>query len=339
VKPAESTLNVENLSVSFADGPRRLVAVHDASFAIAAGRTLCLVGESGSGKSVSAMAVLGLLPTRSAQVTAARMTLNGEHLLGMSPSRLEAVRGGEISTIFQDPMTSLNPCLTAGFQVVEAIRLHHKVSRAEAWRRALGMFERVRIPDARRRLAAYPHHLSGGMRQRVMIAMALACQPKVLIADEPTTALDVTVQAQILALIDELKRELDTAVLLITHDFGVVAEMADEVAVMYAGEIVESGPVAAIFDTPSHGYTVGLLRARPRSQHGGRLVEIAGSSPRLGQRPPGCAFAPRCAYAADVCRVKTPTPVTVAPGHRTSCHRHDIVRAGTIEPKMREVAP
>ncbi len=322
----EPTLRVEGLTVSFGGGGGRLVAVHDATFAVAAGKTLCLVGESGSGKSVSAMAILSLLPPRSAEIGAARMTLNGESLLGMKPSRLKAVRGGEIAFIFQDPMSSLNPSLTVGFQIVETIRLHHRISRAEARRRAFEMLERVRIPDAARRLDAYPHQLSGGMRQRVMIAMALACRPKVLIADEPTTALDVTVQAQILALIDELKREFGTAVLLITHDFGVVAEMADEVAVMYAGEIVESGPVAAVFDTPSHGYTAGLLSARPSARSSARLVEIPGSSPRLGRPAIGCAFAPRCAWAADLCRTQVTEPVAVAAGHRTRCLRHDVIR-------------
>ncbi|MBZ0228573.1 MAG: ABC transporter ATP-binding protein [Bauldia sp.] len=321
----EPTLRVEGLTVSFGQGAGRLVAVHDATFAVTAGNTLCLVGESGSGKSVSAMAILGLLPPRSAEIGAARMALNGESLLGMKPSRLRAVRGGEIAIVFQDPMSSLNPSLTVGFQIVEAIRLHHRVSRAEARRRAFEMLERVRIPDAARRLNAYPHQLSGGMRQRVMIAMALACRPKVLIADEPTTALDVTVQAQILALIDELKREFGTAVLLITHDFGVVAEMADDVAVMYAGEIVESGPVATVFDAPSHGYTAGLLAARPRADSA-RLVDIPGSSPRLGRPAIGCAFAPRCAWAADFCRTRVTEPVAIAVGHRTRCLRHDIVR-------------
>jgi len=323
-------LKVEDLSVSFGAGVERFSAVRGISFDIAAGKTLCLVGESGSGKSVSAMALLGLLPPASTSIQARRITLHGESLLDMRPSRMREVRGGEIAFIFQDPMTSLNPALTVGFQITEAIRLHRKESAGAARRLALDMLERVRISDGAQRLECYPHQLSGGMRQRVMIAMALACRPKVLIADEPTTALDVTVQAQILALIDELKHEFGTAVLLITHDFGVVAEMADEVAIMYAGEIVESGPVSDIFDAPSHGYTAGLLAALPKAREGQRLVEIPGSLPRRGRPQTGCVFAPRCAFSTQACRVIQPVPVQLTAGHTTRCLNHTTIRLGPV---------
>ena len=320
-------LAVEGLTVGFAGGAQPLIAVNDISFSLASGRTLCLVGESGSGKSVSMLAVLGLLPERTARVEAARIALENQSIIGLSAARLAAIRGGVVSMIFQDPMTSLNPALTIGFQIVEAIRLHERVARSEARRRAIDLLDRVRIPDPARRFQDYPHQLSGGMRQRVMIAMALACRPRVLIADEPTTALDVTVQAQILALIDELKQEFGTAVLLITHDLGVVAEMADDVAVMYAGRIVEYGPVAQVFDRPAHAYTMGLLAALPgrNGERGRRLREIPGSVPRLDRLPPGCAFAPRCSYAVDACTRTEPRLAAAAGAHQTACIRHDVL--------------
>jgi peptide/nickel transport system ATP-binding protein len=326
---AAPLLVVDDLSVSFTNAGEVLSAVRGVSFRLDAGRTLCLVGESGSGKSVTAMALLGLLPPRSAQIDAADISLAGESLLHIPPSRLCRVRGGEISMIFQDAMTSLNPALTVGYQIAEAIRLHDPVSRGETRKRVLDMLDRVRIADPARRIDAYPHQLSGGMRQRAMIAMALACRPKVLIADEPTTALDVTVQAQILALIDELKREYGTAVLFITHDLGVVAEIADEVAVMYAGRIVEQGPVEEIFDRPAHGYTAGLLNALAVPGSGmarGRLAEIPGSVPSLARRPPGCAFAPRCAFAETRCSTSVPPIEEIAPNHRAACIRHAAVQ-------------
>jgi peptide/nickel transport system ATP-binding protein len=317
-------LEIENLSVTFGSGPFGVRAVSDVSFSLPAGRTLCLVGESGSGKSTVALALLRLL-SGAAQVSAAKASFAGEPLLGMSEARLASLRGREIAMIFQDPMSSLNPAFTVGFQIIEAIRLHERIDASVARSRALSLLDRVRIPDARRRLESYPHELSGGMRQRVMIAMALACHPKLLIADEPTTALDVTVQAQILMLIMELKRETGAAVLLITHDLGVVAEMADDVAVMYAGGIVEQGPAEAIFDHPAHAYTIGLLGAVPHvgvAQRHGRLSEIRGGIPKLTRRIEGCAFAPRCDYALPACGTTPRAPHVAQPGHITTCLRH-----------------
>jgi peptide/nickel transport system ATP-binding protein len=320
-------LEIANLSVAF--GAVR--AVDDVSVTLAPGKTLCLVGESGSGKSTVALAIMRLLPDR-ATVTADRLALAGEELRDASPARLAALRGKDVSMIFQDPMSSLNPAFTIGFQIAEAIRLHERVGPGEARRRARAMLDRVRIPDAARRLDAYPHELSGGMRQRVMIAMALACSPKLLIADEPTTALDVTIQAQILSLMQELKRELGTAMLLITHDLGVVAEMADDVAVMYAGRVVEQAPVTDLFDRPAHAYTHGLLASVPKRGHGRRrkhLTEIPGVVPRLDRPIAGCAFAPRCDLAIDRCRQERPPQFDAAPLHQSACWRYrDLLATG-----------
>jgi oligopeptide/dipeptide ABC transporter ATP-binding protein len=320
-------LEVENLSVTFGRGDHEVHAATGVSLVLRAGHTLCLVGESGSGKSVTALALMGL-HGKGAHVVADRLTLAGESIVGASPARLAAMRGRDISMIFQDPMSSLNPAFTIGFQIAEAIRLHEAIDRDAARKRALDMLEHVRIPDARRHLDSYPHALSGGMRQRAMIAMALACRPKVLIADEPTTALDVTVQAQILNLMNSLRQEFGTAVLLITHDFGVVAEMADEVAVMYAGRVVEKGPVGRIFDAPVHPYTAGLLVAVPdhRGERQARLCEIPGNVPRLTHMFPGCAFAPRCAHALPSCATTVPELTAAGCDQMTACGRHgDIV--------------
>jgi oligopeptide/dipeptide ABC transporter ATP-binding protein len=319
-------LDIANLSVGF--GAVR--AVDDVSLTLEAGRTLCLVGESGSGKSTVALAIMRLLPERAA-VAARRLALQGEELRDATPARLAALRGKDVSMIFQDPMSSLNPAFTIGFQIAEAITLHEGVGQGEARRRARAMLDRVRIPDAARRLEAYPHELSGGMRQRVMIAMALACNPKLLIADEPTTALDVTIQAQILSLMQELKRELGTALLLITHDLGVVAEMADEVAVMYAGRVVERAPALDLFDRPAHAYTHGLLASVPKRGRGRRrqhLTEIPGVVPRLDRPITGCAFAPRCELAHDQCRRERPPQMDVGPAHQSACWRsRDLLAA------------
>lgn len=277
-------LSVRNLQVGFGPGGA-LKAVRGVSFDLEAGRTLCIVGESGSGKSVTSISIMGLHPKGSAVVTADRLRLDGWDLLDCNQSQLAKLRGPLMSMIFQDPMSSLNPVLKIGFQLQEALRLHEKVSRRAAYARALEVLQLVRIPDARARMDAYPHELSGGMRQRVMIAMALICRPKLLIADEPTTALDVTVQAQILWLLSELQREFGTAIIFITHDLGVVAEIADDAAVMYAGKLVESAPVAQIFDNPLHGYTLGLLGAtaefKPGQIEKRRMVEIPGTVPPL----------------------------------------------------------
>jgi oligopeptide/dipeptide ABC transporter ATP-binding protein len=269
---------------------------------------------------------MGLLPGGETHVRARELTLKGRSLMDLSEARYAAIRGDIISMIFQDPMNSLNPSLTVGYQIAEAIRLHKRVSGRKARKMVLEMLQRVGIPDASRRLTEYPHQLSGGMRQRVMIAMALVCRPKVLIADEPTTALDVTVQAQILDLIDRLRRDFDTAVLFITHDLGVVAEIADEVAVIYAGRIVEQGSVTEIFDHPSHGYTVGLLGSLSTAAGAdGRLVEISGNPPRLDRPEYGCAFAPRCVFAEEACRTVEPVMEEIATGHYTRCRRHEAV--------------
>ncbi len=323
----DNLLTVDRLSVEFGQGPKALRAVREVSFTLKPGEILCLVGESGSGKSVTSLALMGLLP-KFARVKADRIDLNGKSLLNLPEKAMARLRGREMSMIFQDPMSSLNPALTVGFQLAEVLRLHNSLSRSEARGQALALLERVRIADARRRLDEYPHQLSGGMRQRVMIAMALACRPRVLIADEPTTALDVTVQAQILALIAELRDELGTAVLFITHDLGVVAEIADRVAVMYAGRVVEQAPVGPLFDQPSHGYTAGLLSALVNaSEKHDRLPEIPGNTPQIRHDDPGCTFAPRCAFAEPECRDAPAMATEMEPGHFSRCRRRDFVRS------------
>ena len=315
-------LSVRNLSVGFGlEGKIR--AVRDVSFDLKAGKTLCLVGESGSGKSVTATSIMGLHKPGSAVVTADRLRLEGVDLLSCDEDRLTGLRGSLMAMIFQDPMSSLNPALTVGFQLREALLLHEKVSRKAADARVLEVLQRVRIPDAARRMSAYPHQLSGGMRQRIMIAMALICRPRLLIADEPTTALDVTVQAQILWLLSELQREFGTAIIFITHDLGVVAEIADDVAVMYAGTLVERGSVHDIFERPSHGYTAGLLRATAEFVPGeaslGRLEEIPGNVPSFSMLPKGCNFVDRCRFAVATCHERTPDWRRVTAGHDTRC--------------------
>ncbi|MDR7127349.1 ABC transporter ATP-binding protein [Pseudotabrizicola sp. 4114] len=315
-------LSVRNLSVSFGPNGEAQV-VRNVSFDLEAGKTLCIVGESGSGKSVTATSLMGLHPAASTHITADRMELDGIDLLSCDEARFAQLRGTKMAMIFQDPMSSLNPALTIGFQLREAVFLHENLSREEQDARVLDVLRRVRIPDAERRMTSYPHELSGGMRQRVMIAMALICRPKLLIADEPTTALDVTVQAQILWLLGELQREFGTAIIFITHDLGVVAEIGDEVAVMYAGTLVEKGSALDIFDHPAHGYTAGLLSAtaefHPGKAASKRLVEIPGSLPQFGHRVQGCAFADRCAYVAPTCRERTPEWREVHPKHVASC--------------------
>jgi peptide/nickel transport system ATP-binding protein len=320
----EPALELRDLSVTLPTDRGPLRPVDGISFAVSPGRTLALVGESGCGKSVTALAVMGLLPPGGR--TGGSVRLAGRELTTLDPEDRRRKRGGEMAMVFQEPMTSLNPAFTAGDQVAEALRLHAGLAPRAAFDRAVEMLDHVRIPDAARRARQYPHQLSGGMRQRVMIAMALACRPRLLIADEPTTALDVTVQAQILALIDELKRETGTAVLLITHDLGVVADHAEEVAVMYAGRIAERASSATIFSRPEHPYTVGLLGAAPRlASPSGRLASIAGTVPDPLSPPAGCRFAPRCPFAVDRC-AEPPPLAEVAPGHRTACWRAPLDR-------------
>jgi peptide/nickel transport system ATP-binding protein len=317
-------LEIENLQTHFRtpDGVNR--AVDGVSFEVREGETLAVVGESGCGKSVTAMSILRLVPQPPARI-AGTIRFQGKELLKLSDHEMRDIRGKDISMIFQEPMTSLNPVLTVGRQLAETLRLHAGLDRRAADARAVEMLALVGISEPRRRLDEHPHQLSGGMRQRVMIAMALACNPKLLIADEPTTALDVTIQAQILELMKDLKRRVGAAIVLITHDLGIVAEFAERVMVMYAGRKVEEAPVKELFRQPRHPYTQGLLGAVPRlgsSLNGSatRLAEIPGLVPSLKQRIQGCVFASRCPKAADVCRELAPALERKAPGHIAACH-------------------
>ncbi|HEV3091932.1 MAG TPA: ABC transporter ATP-binding protein [Candidatus Cybelea sp.] len=316
-------LEVENLRTTFRteDGP--VTAVNGLSFSLHAGETLGIVGESGSGKSVTALSIMRLLP-RSATVTADRIALQGESLPGKSEAEMRKIRGRRIAMIFQDPMTSLNPVLTIGEQIAEAVRLHMGANHREARDRAIEMLRRVRIPQPERRLGDYPHQFSGGMRQRVMIAMALSCNPELLIADEPTTALDVTIQAQVLELMDDLQRETGAAIILITHDLGVVAEFCKNVLVMYGGNMVEYATADQIFNQPRMPYTQGLLSSLPRLDRSDRqrLVPIPGQPPNLLRLPPGCAFAPRCAYRMPICAEPVPF-YDFGEGHAARCYLYD----------------
>ena len=318
-------LTVENLQTHFRtpDGVNR--AVDGVSFAVEPGETLAIVGESGCGKSVTAMSILRLIPEPPGRI-AGRISFDGRDLLALGEREMRDIRGNDISMVFQEPMTSLNPVLTIGRQITETVILHEKLAKADGTKRALEMLRLVNIPEPERRLAQYPHELSGGMRQRVMIAMALACNPKLLIADEPTTALDVTVQAQILDLMRQLKSRTGAAIILITHDLGVVAEMAGRVVVMYAGKKVEEAPVRDLFARPRHPYTRALLGSIPRLNPAGpkarervRLAEIPGVVPSLKARHAGCLFAPRCALATDHCRSAPPAFAEKAPGHFAAC--------------------
>jgi len=318
-------LCVNGLRTQFA-GPNGYVTVVDGvSLTLAQGETLAIVGESGSGKSVTAMSILRVLPEPPARIAAGEVLLEGRDLLKLDEDAMRAVRGHQISMIFQEPMTSLNPVMTIGDQIIEALCEHRDISQAEAFDEAVALLERVRIPDAKRRVLEYPHRLSGGMRQRVMIAMALACRPQILIADEPTTALDVTVQAQILTLLAKLQAEFGMGILLITHNLGVVARVAQRVMVMYAGRVVEEAPVGPLFKDPLHPYTEGLLGATPRmhvdAEEGARqrLVDIPGTVPLPDKLPSGCAFAPRCPKAFERCRVERPELLPTRDGRKTAC--------------------
>jgi peptide/nickel transport system ATP-binding protein len=319
-------LDVEDLSVTFADPAGSIPAVTGVGFALERGQTLCLVGESGCGKSVTALAIMGLLPRRGAS-RSGRVAFAGADLLALPEARMQELRGAQLAMIFQEPMSSLNPAFTVGDQIVEAIRRHKDVPAAAARARAIEMLRRVRIPAPERRFSDYPHKLSGGMRQRVMIAMALSCDPQLLIADEPTTALDVTIQAQVLELMRALRRETGSAILLITHDLGVVAEMADEVAVMYAGQIVEQAPVHELFARPQHPYTVGLLASVPRlDRQRPTLPAIEGAVPPPNRMPPGCRFAPRCPFSEALCTAEMPPLRAIGPAHRSRCWRAPLER-------------
>ncbi len=315
-------LSVENLSVSLALPHGDMQVLRDLSFTVSRGETLALVGESGCGKSITALALLRLLPKRIGRISAGRILFDGTDLATLDEPAMRQIRGNRIAMIFQEPMTSLNPVLTIGRQIGEVLRLHQGLTRHEADQKTIRLLERVRIPDAKRRLGQYPHQLSGGMRQRVMIAMALACSPQLLIADEPTTALDVTIQAQILALLDEIRSETGAAVIMITHDLGVVAEVADRVVVLYAGRSVEQAGVGELFADPRHPYTRGLMESVPHMalHRGGqqvtRLQEIKGTVPSPFDMPSGCAFAPRCALADEACLT---VPPLQGAGHALAC--------------------
>ena len=324
--PDQPILEVDDLRTHFHTRDGVVRAVDGVSFTVNRGETLCIVGESGCGKSVTAMSILRLLPQPPAKIESGEIRFEGRDLLKLSDEEIRGIRGNAISMIFQEPMTSLNPVLTVGRQISESIVLHQGLSETDAETRAGEMLDLVRIPEAKQRLREYPHQLSGGMRQRVMIAMALSCNPQVLIADEPTTALDVTIQAQILNLMLDLKRDLDTAIILITHDLGVVAEMAERVVVMYAGRKVEEAPVDELFKRPMHPYTYGLMGSIPRlnrlAEDDGeeiRLQEIVGTVPSLNQVIPGCAFAPRCDFAVERCHGDAPALEEKRQGHRAAC--------------------
>jgi oligopeptide/dipeptide ABC transporter ATP-binding protein len=319
--PADQTLlAVDKLTTVFdAPGGAELRAVDEVSFEVRRGETLGLVGESGSGKSVTALSILRLVQAPG-RIVSGRIWFNGRDLLPLSEREMRRVRGAGIALIFQEPMTALNPVFTVGDQIGEALRVHGLATRVGARRRAVELLDAVRVPEPDRRVRDYPHQLSGGMQQRVLIAMALACRPSLVIADEPTTALDATIQAQILELLREMRAAFDLALLLITHDLGVIAGMADRVAVMYAGRLVELGPVRAIFREPAHPYTRALLASIPRRGAGARLSVIDGTVPPLDQLPPGCAFAPRCRDRLRPCDQAPPLPVDVGPGHSVRCY-------------------
>jgi peptide/nickel transport system ATP-binding protein/oligopeptide transport system ATP-binding protein len=317
-----SLLEVRNLTTAFQTGRGEINAVEDVSFNVEPGEILGIVGESGSGKSVTALTIMGLLPRPPARVAAGTVRFDGQELTKLSEQRLERIRGKGISMVFQEPMTSLNPVLSIGEQVMETVRAHERVGLAEQRRRAIEMLDRVGIASAASRLSDYPHQLSGGQRQRVMLAIALACRPRLLIADEPTTALDVTIQAQVLDLMMDLRDELGMAIIIITHNMGVIAETADRVLVMYAGRIVEQSSVQTLFDEPAHPYTRGLLGCVPTlEQDTRRLLAIPGTLPEPASRPSGCRFAPRCAYATDACLAALPPLVALADDHAAACIR------------------
>ena len=333
----DNILEVRHLSTKFFTRSGQINAADDVSFNIVRGSTVALVGESGSGKSVTSLSIMRLI-SPPGRVTAGEIMFDGTDLLKLNDEQMRRIRGRDIAMIFQDPTTSLNPVYTVGDQVSETIQLHERVPRKQAWSNAIEMMKRVKIPDAAKRARDYPHQLSGGMRQRVMIAMALSCKPKLLIADEPTTALDVTIQAEILDLLRGLRADFDLSMLLITHDLGVVAETADRVAVMYAGRIVEEAPVREAFYCPKHPYTEGLLRSVPKLSEEGvkvrRLQTIEGTVPNLLHLPEGCSFASRCEYVIDECRIKPIPLLSVDEEHRTRCIRFDEIGNETAKTRV-----
>ena len=326
-EPGPAILEIDNLQTHFFTSAGVVRAVDGVSYAVRSGETLGVVGESGCGKSVTSLSVLRLIASPPGRIVDGRIRFLGQDLLRLPERKMRAIRGNEISMIFQEPMTSLNPVLSIGRQISETLTLHRGMSQRAAQQRAVEMLRLVGIPEPAQRLQQYPHELSGGMRQRVMIAMALACDPRLLIADEPTTALDVTLQAQILDLMRELKAASNAAIILITHDLGVVAEVCDEVAVMYAGEIVERAPVDELFSNPQHPYTVGLLGSIPRLDHRvAHLATIEGMVPNMTNPPAACRFAARCPFVADICTKQSPPLAMVNPGHTSRCLRAPLER-------------
>ncbi len=324
VNPAEALLEVRNLRTSFFTEGGVVNAVDNVSFSVRRGEAVALVGESGCGKSVTAMSIMRLVASPG-KITGGDVWFKGRDITALSERQMREVRGNDIAMVFQEPMTSLNPVFKIGAQVAEAIRIHRKMPKKAAWKMAAEMLELVSIPDPVRRLDDYPHQLSGGMRQRVMIAMALSCNPELLIADEPTTALDVTIQAQIMELLADLQQRLGLAVLLITHDLGVVAEFCERVVVMYTGRIVEEAGVRELFANPAHPYTRGLLRSLPSVTKAGgeqRLPTIKGMVPPVSALPPGCKFNPRCPDVMDICLGREPARMIVRPGHDARCYLH-----------------
>ncbi|SDO63789.1 oligopeptide transport system ATP-binding protein [Pedococcus dokdonensis] len=322
-------LEVENLHVEFHTPDGVAKAINGVNFDLYEGQTLAILGESGSGKSVTAQAIMGILDMPPAVIPQGQIRYCGQDLLTMPDEQRRKTRGPEISMVFQDALSSLNPVFPVGWQIAEMFRVHRGVNKSDALERAVKLMQRVQIPAAKERVKAYPHQFSGGMRQRIMIAMAIALDPAVLIADEPTTALDVTVQAQIMALLQELQEERQMGLILITHDLGVVADVADKIAVMYAGRIVERADVFDLYRQPGHPYTKGLLESIPRlDQKGQQLAAIGGLPPNLMRIPAGCAFNPRCKYAQDVCREDRPALLEVAPGRESACHFAEEVLHG-----------
>ena len=326
-RPSGPVLAVAGLHVSFRVGKQWVPVVRDVSLEVAAGETLGLVGESGCGKSVTGLSIMGLLPDRVGRVDTGRIELEGQPLLGLSERALADVRGARAAMVFQEPMTSLDPAFTVGRQVAEVVRRHTRATRREAWRRAVELLELVGIPDPHRRARDYPHRFSGGMRQRVLIAIAVACEPRLLIADEPTTALDVTTQAQILELFRDLQARMGMAVLFITHDLGVVADLCDRVAVMYAGEVVEEASTDDVFHSPRHPYTAALLACTPREHGGEPLTPISGNVPMPRDYPGGCRFHPRCAHREEgSCTTGLIQLSATDAAHSVRCARADQVR-------------
>lgn len=327
-QPDDLLLRVEGLTTRFFTDEGVARAVEDVYFEVPRGKTLALVGESGCGKTVTALSILRLVPDPPGRIVSGRILLGDRDLVQADEAAMRSVRGNRISMIFQEPMTSLNPVFTVGDQIAEAVTTHEGLGRDAAMGRAVEMLRKVGIPSPEDRVSEYPHQMSGGMRQRVMIAMALVCGPELVIADEPTTALDVTIQAQILDLLGQLQRDIGMSVLLITHDLGVVAEVADEVGVMYAGRIIERAPIRPLFDAPRHPYTVGLFRSRPTFERRQRLVSIPGSVPNPLAVPPGCPFHPRCPLSdGDRCAREMPPLEAVGPDHRAACWYHEQVAA------------